>query len=454
MNTRLCELLWNAFPGDWDRIARMAIVSYDNVHMANMCVAMSYSVNGVSKLHGEILKAETFHDYNLVMPEKFSAITNGITHRRWLMSCNQELTDLINESIGTGWIKDPERLSELRPFADDAAFREKFAEIKRHNKERLAVMLKERQGAIIDPSFMFDVQAKRLHEYKRQMLNALHILVLYNRIVNDENFTMEPRVFIFGAKASPGYYRAKQIIRMICALSNLIAKHPRASKMLQVVFLENYDVSSAEVLIPAAEVSEQLSTASKEASGTGNMKFMMNGAVTIGTMDGANVEISEQVGMDNIYIFGMRSDTVRDMYRENNYNPMSIFETNQEIRLAMSQMIDGTLMPDNPAALQDLYHSLLFGSWGSMGDSYFVLKDFGSYSMAQRRLNQDYQDQKKWQKMAVINTAMSGVFSSDRTIREYNDTIWHLTPIGRKSEKAEVQPEAKPEKESKKKNRK
>ena len=454
MNTRLCELLWNAFPGDWDRIARMAIVSYDNVHMANMCVAMSYSVNGVSKLHGEILKAETFHDYNLVMPEKFSAITNGITHRRWLMSCNQELTDLINESIGTGWIKDPERLSELRPFADDAAFREKFAEIKRHNKERLAIMLKERQGAIIDPSFMFDVQAKRLHEYKRQMLNALHILVLYNRIVNDENFTMEPRVFIFGAKASPGYYRAKQIIRMICALSNLIAKHPRASKMLQVVFLENYDVSSAEVLIPAAEVSEQLSTASKEASGTGNMKFMMNGAVTIGTMDGANVEISEQVGMDNIYIFGMRSDTVRDMYRENNYNPMSIFETNQEIRLAMSQMIDGTLMPDNPAALQDLYHSLLFGSWGSMGDSYFVLKDFGSYSMAQRRLNQDYQDQKKWQKMAVINTAMSGVFSSDRTIREYNDTIWHLTPIGRKSEKAEVQPEAKPEKESKKKNRK
>ena len=454
MNTRLCELLWNAFPGDWDRIARMAIVSYDNVHMANMCVAMSYSVNGVSKLHGEILKAETFHDYNLVMPEKFSAITNGITHRRWLMSCNQELTDLISESIGTGWIKDPERLSELRPFADDAAFREKFAEIKRHNKERLAIMLKERQGAIIDPSFMFDVQAKRLHEYKRQMLNALHILVLYNRIVNDENFTMEPRVFIFGAKASPGYYRAKQIIRMICALSNLIAKHPRASKMLQVVFLENYDVSSAEVLIPAAEVSEQLSTASKEASGTGNMKFMMNGAVTIGTMDGANVEISEQVGMDNIYIFGMRSDTVRDMYRENNYNPMSIFETNQEIRLAMSQMIDGTLMPDNPAALQDLYHSLLFGSWGSMGDSYFVLKDFGSYSMAQRRLNQDYQDQKKWQKMAVINTAMSGVFSSDRTIREYNDTIWHLTPIGRKSEKAEVQPEAKPKKESKKKNRK
>ena len=435
MNRRLCERLWNYFPGDWDRIARMAIVSYDNIHMANMCVAMSYSVNGVSKLHGEILKEETFHDYNLVMPEKFSAITNGITHRRWLMSCNPELTALINDSIGTDWIKNPEKLSDLKPFADDAAFRDKFAVIKMHNKERLAKMLKERQNVEIDPQFMFDVQAKRLHEYKRQMLNALHILVLYNRIVNDESFTMEPRVFIFGAKASPGYYRAKQVIRMICALSELIEKHPRARKMLRVVFLENYDVSSAEVLIPAAEVSEQLSTASKEASGTGNMKFMMNGAVTIGTMDGANVEISEQVGMENIYIFGMRSDTVRDMYRENTYNPMTIYESNHEIRQAMTQMIDGTLMPGNPAALQDLYHSLLLGSWGSMGDSYFVLKDFGSYSMAQCRLNTDYANREKWLKMAVINTAMSGIFSSDRTIKEYNDTIWHLTPLGTEKKK-------------------
>ena len=407
----------------------MAIVSYDNVHMANMCVAMSYSVNGVSQLHGEILKSDTFHDFNLVMPEKFCAITNGITHRRWLMSCNQELTSLICDSIGTDWIKNPEQLSDLKPFAEDAAFQEKFDQIKRRNKERFAVMLKDRQGIDVNPDFIFDVQAKRLHEYKRQMLNALHILVLYNRIVNDENFTMEPRLFVFGAKASPGYYRAKQIIRMICALSKLIEKHPRARKMLQVVFLENYDVSSAEVLIPAAEVSEQLSTASKEASGTGNMKFMMNGAVTIGTMDGANVEISEQVGMDNIYIFGMRSDTVQNMYREHTYNPMSIFETNQEIRLAMTQMIDGTLMPDNPSVLQDLYHSLLLGDWGSMGDNYFVLKDFGSYSMAQRRLNKDYANRKKWLKMAVTNTAMSGIFSSDRTITEYNDLIWHLTPI-------------------------
>ncbi len=429
INRRLCDRLWNTFPGDWDRIARMAVVSYDQVHMANLLVAMSYSVNGVSQLHGEILKDETFHDYYLVMPEKFSAITNGITHRRWLVNCNPGLTGLINDAIGDGWIKEPERLSELRPFADDAAFREKFAAVKHQNKERLAKLLKARQDAVLDPDFLFDVQAKRLHEYKRQLLNALHILVLYNRIVNDESFVMQPRVFIFGAKASPGYYRAKQIIRMICALSHLIEKHPRARKMLQVVFLENYDVSSAEVLIPAAEVSEQLSTASKEASGTGNMKFMMNGAVTIGTMDGANVEISEQVGMDNIYIFGMRADTVRNMYRESNYNPMSIYETNQEVRQAMTQMIDGTLTPDNPAVLQDLYHSLLMGGWGSMGDAFFVLKDYGSYSMAQKRLNADYLNQEKWQRMAVINTAMSGIFSSDRTIQEYNDQIWHLSKI-------------------------
>ena len=429
MNRRLCARLWEAFPGQWERIGKMAIISYDQVHMANLCVAMTHSVNGVSQLHGDILKEETFHDYNLIMPEKFSAITNGITHRRWLMSCNPELTSLICEAIGTNWITDPEQLCALKPFAEDKAFREKFAEIKFHNKQRLVKMLKERQNVDVDPTFMFDTQAKRLHEYKRQMLNALHILVLYNRIVADESFTMEPRVFFFGAKASPGYYRAKQIIRFINALSRLIDNHPRARKFLKVVFVENYDVSSAEVLIPATDLSEQLSTASKEASGTGNMKFMINGAVTIGTMDGANVEIAEQVGMDNIYIFGMRSDTVRDMYRERTYNPMTIFESNSEIRQAMTQMIDGTLFPNNGAVLQDLYHSLLMGEYGSMADPYFVLKDFGSYSMAQRRVNADYTDKDKWLKMAVINTAMAGFFSSDRTIREYNDKIWHLSPL-------------------------
>lgn len=432
MNKRLCARLWNFFPGEAERVGRMAIIAYGYIHMANLCVAMTFSTNGVSKLHGDILKQETFHDFYLVMPEKFSAITNGITHRRWLMACNPELTKLICDTIGTDWVKDPELLHDLAPYADDAAFREQFEKIKHNNKVRLSNFLKEHQGAIVDPNFIFDAQSKRLHEYKRQMLNALHILVLYNRIVNDPNFTMHPRVFIFGSKAAPGYNRAKQIIRFINGLSALIAKHPRASKMLQVVFLENYDVSSAQMLIPATEISEQISTASKEASGTGNMKYMMNGAITIGTMDGANVEISEQVGMDNIYIFGMRSDTVLDMYRERNYNPMTIFETNQELRLAMTQMIDGTVLPDAPSALQDLYHSLLIGDWGNMADPFFVLKDFGSYSMAQRRIDADYADRDKWNRMAVINTAMSGVFSSDRTIREYNDTIWHLDPLKRK----------------------
>lgn len=432
MNKRLCARLRNFFPGEAERVGRMAIIAYGYIHMANLCVAMTFSTNGVSKLHGDILKQETFHDFYLVMPEKFSAITNGITHRRWLMACNPELTKLICDTIGTDWVKDPELLHDLAPYADDAAFREQFEKIKHNNKVRLSNFLKEHQGAIVDPDFIFDAQSKRLHEYKRQMLNALHILVLYNRIVNDPNFTMHPRVFIFGSKAAPGYNRAKQIIRFINGLSALIAKHPRASKMLQVVFLENYDVSSAQMLIPATEISEQISTASKEASGTGNMKYMMNGAITIGTMDGANVEISEQVGMDNIYIFGMRSDTVLDMYRERNYNPMTIFETNQELRLALTQMIDGTVLPDAPSALQDLYHSLLIGDWGNMADPFFVLKDFGSYSMAQRRIDADYADRDKWNRMAVINTAMSGVFCSDRTIREYNDTIWHLDPLKRK----------------------
>mgnify|MGYP000576771430 FL=1 len=432
MNKRLCARLWNFFPGEAERVGRMAIIAYGYIHMANLCVAMTFSTNGVSQLHGDILKQETFHDFYLVMPEKFSAITNGITHRRWLMACNPQLTKLICDTIGTDWVKDPELLHDLAPYADDAAFREQFEKIKHNNKVRLSNFLKEHQGAIVDPDFIFDAQSKRLHEYKRQMLNALHILVLYNRIVNDPNFTMHPRVFIFGSKAAPGYNRAKQIIRFINGLSALIAKHPRASKMLQVVFLENYDVSSAQMLIPATEISEQISTASKEASGTGNMKYMMNGAITIGTMDGANVEISEQVGMDNIYIFGMRSDTVLDMYRERNYNPMTIFETNQELRLAMTQMIDGTVLPDAPSALQDLYHSLLIGDWGNMADPFFVLKDFGSYSMAQRRIDADYTDRDKWNRMAVINTAMSGVFCSDRTIREYNDTIWHLDPLKRK----------------------
>ena len=428
LNRRLCDRLWTFYPGQWDKIASMAILSYGHVHMANLCVAASYSVNGVSKLHGEILKAETFHDYYSIWPDKFSAITNGITHRRWLMACNPQLTQLICEAIGDKWMKNTELLKELLPFREDAAFREKFAKVKHHNKERLANMIWDNQKIKVDPDFMFDVQAKRLHEYKRQLLNALHILVLYNRIVDDPGYEMPPRTFFFGAKASPGYSRAKQIIRFIFSLSKLIDKNPRAKKMLQVVFLQNYDVSNAEILIPGAEVSEQISTASKEASGTGNMKFMMNGALTIGTLDGANVEMTEQVGMSNIYIFGMRAETVVGMYNDHSYNPMTIFETNEEIRKALTQMIDGTISPENPTLFQDLYHSLLMRE-GAMADPYFVLKDFGSYAMAQLRINEDYQNKEKWWRMAIANTACSGTFSSDRTITEYNNNIWHLDPL-------------------------
>ena len=425
LNRRVCEEMFKSYPDQWERIGHMAIIGYGQVHMANLCVALSYSVNGVSQLHGKILQDSLFHDYYLIDPKKFTAITNGITHRRWLVAANPGLTSLIAEAIGPGFIKDAEKLNDLTPYADDAAFREKFDRVKQQNKNRLQQLVKDRQGIDIDTSFIFDTQAKRLHEYKRQMLNALHIQVLYNRIVDDPNFTMPPRLFLFGAKAAPGYMRAKQIIRYINALADLIDRHPRARQMLKIVYIENYDVSTAEVLIPASEISQQLSTAGKEASGTGNMKFMMNGAVTLGTMDGANVEIYDQVGIDNIYIFGMRADTVESMYAEHNYNPMSIYENNQEIRKAMTQWLDGTLFPNEPLAMQDLYHTLLMGDWGNMPDSYFVLKDFGSYSMANRRIMDDYQNRNKWLRMAVLNTAKSGYFSSDRTIREYNETIWH-----------------------------
>ena len=426
MNRRLCDKLWNHFPGEWDRIGHMAILAYGMVHMANLCVSQCFSVNGVSRLHGDIIKKDTFGDYGRIMGNKIGYVTNGVTHRRWLMACNPRLADLITQSIGEAWIKDPERLRDLLPFRDDAAFREQFALIKHQNKEDFNRFLHHRQKMSVDPDFMFDVQVKRLHEYKRQLLNALHIHVLYNRIMDDPGFTMSPRLFVFGAKASRGYYKAKMIIRYILALSRLIDAHPRARQMLKVLFIENWNVSAAESLIPAADLSEQISTAGKEASGTGNMKLMMNGAVTIGTLDGANVEISEAVGRENIYIFGMRADRVAALYKEGTYSPMQIFEQNVEIRKALMQMIDGTLFPDNPALLQMLYHDLLFGAGGSHPDNYFVLKDFGSYSAAQQQVDQDYADQEKWLKMAIINTAMSGFFSTDRTIAEYNDRIWHL----------------------------
>ena len=427
LNRRLCDRLWKVYTGQWERIGRMAIIGYGCVHMANLCVSMSHTVNGVSQIHADILRRTTFHDYYLVEPGRFLGITNGITHRRWLMQANPGLTQLMDEAIGTAWKKDPARMVELLPFAGDAAFRDKFAQVKRQNKLRLAERVQRVQGIALDPDTIFDVQAKRMHEYKRQLMNALHILMLYNKIVEDPNFTMPPRTYIFGAKAAPGFYRAKLIIRLINAIAELVRQHPRARQMINVVFLENYCVSAAEVLMPAAEVSEQLSTAGKEASGTGNMKFMMNGAVTIGTMDGANVEIYQAVGKDNIYIFGLFAEEVEAGY--STYRSHEMYESSAAIRRAMEQLIDGTLSPNNPHEFRELYHALLFGDGGGMADPYFVLKDLPDYLKTQMRLGRDYLDQEKWIRMAIHNTACSGVFSSDRTIAEYNEKIWHLKPL-------------------------
>ena len=427
MNRRLCDRLWDAYPGQWERIGHMAIIAYNQVHMANLCVACTHSVNGVSGIHTDILKKQTFHDYYVMEPEKFVSITNGITHRRWLIQSNPGLSDLIDSAIGDKWRKDMNYIAELKPFANDPAFRQKFAEVKYYNKLRFSDRLRRMQGIEVNPESMFDAQAKRLHEYKRQLMNALGILMLYNRIDEDPSFEIPPKTYIFGAKAAPGYQRAKLTIKLINSIADLVRKHPRASKMINVVFLENYCVSQAEVLMPAAEVSEQISTAGKEASGTGNMKFMMSGALTIGTMDGANCEIFDAVGADNIYIFGLTADEVERGYAS--YRSFEIYETNAAIRKVMNQLIDGTLCPEHPHMFQEIYHGLLFGDNGGMPDPYFVLKDLPMYMAAQMQISHDYTDKDLWLKKAVMNTACSGVFAADRTINEYNDKIWHLKPL-------------------------
>ena len=427
MNTRLCARLWDSFPGQWDRIGHMAILAYNQVHMANLCVAYTHSVNGVSAIHTEILKKQTFHDFYLLEPRKFINITNGITHRRWLMQCNPELSSLIDEAIGDGWRKDMRKIEALKPFADDPAFQEKFAEVKYHNKLHLADHVYRHQGIEMNPESIFDAQAKRLHEYKRQLMNALGIMMLYNEIDEHPEREFHARTFIFGAKAAPGYHRAKLTIKLINAVGDLVRKHPRASKLINVVFLENYCVSQAELLMPATEISQQISTAGKEASGTGNMKFMMNGAVTLGTMDGANCEIYDQVGPDNIYIFGLTAEEVERGYAS--YRAHEVYETNPQVRKVMEQLIDGTLCPENPRMFQEIYHSLLFGDGGGMADPYFVLKDLTSYVNTQKQMMRDYDNRELWLHKAVMNTACSSLFSSDRTIEEYNKLIWHLQPL-------------------------
>ncbi|MDO4618333.1 MAG: glycogen/starch/alpha-glucan phosphorylase [Clostridia bacterium] len=417
------------YPGDTGKHKWMAVLADNQVFMANLCLATCFAVNGVSGLHTDILKKDIFADYYRMDEDRFHAITNGITFRRWIVNCNPDLADLISSKIGKDWIKNYDKLADLKKFAKDKEFKAQFAKIKRDNKVKMAEYIKEHNGIDVDPDSIFDVQSKRLHEYKRQLLNILHILADYNKLLENPNMDYTPRTFIFGAKAAPGYTRAKLIIKLINSIGDIINNDERINGKIKVVFLENYGVSIAEKLVVAADVSEQISTAGKEASGTGNMKFMLNGAVTVGTMDGANVEMYEQVGKDNIYIFGLTSDEVDARVRiGDNDEVKTIYSTNNVLRRVLDQLISGELDPTNPQRFKDLYQTLLFGDYG-YADTYMVLRDFDAYCETQDRIGKDYKNRDKWLEKAILNTASAGFFSSDRTINDYNEKIWHLKPI-------------------------
>lgn len=431
MNRRLMEKVEAFYPGDKGKHDYMAILANNQVSMANTCLASVFAVNGVSKLHTDILKQDIFRDYYMMDKDRFHAITNGITFRRWIANCNPELTKLIDDTIGKGWLKDADKLKKLAKFATDAEFQKKYDAIKRQNKQVVADYILEHNGVRVNPDSIFDIQCKRLHEYKRQMMNVLHIIAEYNRILTDAEYAKNyyPKTYIFGAKAAPGYKRAKTIIKLINSVGDMINNDSRINDKIKVIFIENYGVSIAEKLVTAADVSEQISTAGKEASGTGNMKFMLNGAVTIGTMDGANVEMYEQVGEENIYIFGLRADEVDARLRiKGNDEVKNIYATNGQLRNALEQLINGSIVPDNTNIFMDLYNTLLFGDYG-YADTYMVLRDFESYMETHEQISRDYQDRKTWIAKQIMNTAMAGFFSSDRTINEYNDKIWKLTPI-------------------------
>ncbi len=429
INHRLMKRVEDFYPGDTGKHNWMAIVNDNKVFMANLCLATCFAVNGVSGLHTDILKRDIFADYYRMDTEKFHAITNGITFRRWICNCNPELAALITSKIGDKWIKDYNELKKLKKFAKDKEFKAEFARIKRDNKVRLAEYIKEHNGIEVDPDSIFDVQAKRLHEYKRQLMNVLHILADYNKLVENPDADYVPRTFIFGAKAAPGYVRAKNIIKLITSIGDIINNDERIKGKIKVVFLENYGVSIAEKLVVAADVSEQISTAGKEASGTGNMKFMLNGAVTVGTLDGANVEMLEQVGDENIYIFGLTTEEVEARIRIGDSQEVkTIYSTNNVLRRVLDQLVSGELCPEQPQIFRDLYQTLLFGDYG-YADTYMVLRDFDAYCETQDRINSDYKDRDKWIEKAIMNTASAGFFSSDRTINDYNEKIWHLKPI-------------------------
>ena len=430
IDRRFVEQVRAQYPGNEEKVKKMAILMDGQVKMAHLAIVAGYSVNGVAKLHTEILKNQELKDFYQMMPEKFNNKTNGITQRRFLMHANPLLADWVTEKLGTKeWITDLSKMSGLKEWLDDEEALKEFMTIKFKNKERLAAYIKEHNGVEVDPRSIFDVQVKRLHEYKRQLLNILHVMYLYNQIKEHPEMSFYPKTYIFGAKASAGYIRAKEIIKLINSVADVINNDRSINGKLKVVFIEDYRVSNAELIFAAADISEQISTASKEASGTGNMKFMMNGAPTLGTMDGANVEIVDEVGIDNAFIFGLSADEVINYEQNGGYNPYDIYNNDPDIRRVVDQLVDGTYANGDTELYRDLYNSLLNNQGGARADMYFILKDFRSYADAQARAMEAYKDKEKWAKMALKNTACCGKFSADRTIQEYVDDIWHLDHV-------------------------
>ena len=428
INRRFILEIQQKYPGNFEKIKKMAIIYDGQVKMAHLAIVAGYSVNGVARLHTEILKNQELKDFYEMMPEKFNNKTNGITQRRFLAHGNPLLADWVTDKIGPDWITDLSQLSKLKVYADDEKALQEFMTIKFKNKERLAKYILEHNGVEVDPHSIFDIQVKRLHEYKRQLLNILHVIYLYNQIKAHPEMDFYPRTFIFGAKASAAYARAKKIIKLINCVADVVNNDASINGKLKVVFIENYRVSNAEIIFAAADVSEQISTASKEASGTGNMKFMLNGAPTLGTMDGANVEIVQEVGEENAFIFGMSSDQIINYENNGGYDPDFIYNTDPEIRQVLMQLINGTFSSDTEI-FRDIYNSLLDKRNMPRPDQYFILGDFRSYAEAQKRVEEAYKDEKRWAKMALLNTACSGKFTSDRTIQEYVDDIWHLDKV-------------------------
>ena len=429
INRRFVEEIQKKYPGNQEKIRKMAIIYDGQVKMAHLAICAGYSVNGVAALHTEILKNQELKDFYEMMPEKFNNKTNGITQRRFLLHGNQLLADWVTDHIGPEWITDLSQISKLKVYVDDEKAQQEFMNIKYQNKLRLAKYIREHNGIDVDPRSIFDVQVKRLHEYKRQLLNILHVMYLYNKIKDHPEMPFYPRTFIFGAKAAAGYRRAKLTIKLINSVADVINNDKSINGKLKVVFIEDYRVSNAEWIFAAADVSEQISTASKEASGTGNMKFMLNGAPTLGTMDGANVEIVQEVGEENAFIFGLSAQEVINYENNGGYNPMDYFNNDQDIRRVLMQLINGEYAPDDPERFRDIYDSLLNTNSSDRADTYFILADFKSYAEAQERVEKAYRDETGWARMAMMNTACSGKFTSDRTIQQYVDEIWELDKV-------------------------